>query len=167
MKIFSKIKTGYKNCVQNVKNNYGKYLAKTVGAGALAMVAYDAHILGLLESDTYSKTKDAEACIKRATNAMYLSQPSAIQNDLKTKVSHYEQEQNLRSFSNSAIGYIKGFASSLISNVIPLGLGLMTILSSKKPVIKTGGWALTAYGAICFMKDILGYGQPKDLNRRF
>ena len=57
MKILTKIKTGYKNCVQNVKENYGKYLAKTVGAGALGMIAYDAHILGLLESDTYSKQK--------------------------------------------------------------------------------------------------------------
>ena len=98
---------------------------------------------------------------------MFLSQPSAIQNNLKTGVSHLEQEHNCRSFVNSTIGYFKGLGSSMVSNVIPLGLGLMTILSGKKPVIKTGGWALAGYGVISFMKDILGIGQPKDLNRRF
>ncbi len=167
MKILSKIKTGYNNCITNVKNNYGKYLAKTAGAGALGMIAYDAHILGLLQSDSYSKTKDAEACIEKATNTMYLSQPSAINANLKKKVFHLEQQQNWRSFINSTVGYFKGVGLSLVSNVIPLGLGLMTILASKKPVVKTGGWLLAAYGAVSVLKDVLGFGQPKDLNRRF
>lgn len=167
MAIFSKIKTGYNSCISNVKNNYGKYIAKAVGVGALGMIGYDAHIVGLLQSDSYSKTKDAEACIKSAANTMYLSQPSAINADLKKGVLHLEEEQNWRSFFNSTIGYFKGVGSSLIHNVIPLGLGLMTIIAGKKPIVKTGGWLLGAYGAISLLKDVLGFGQPKDLNRRF
>lgn len=167
MKIFSKMKTGSKNCIKNVKDNYGKYLAKTVAVGALGMVGYDAHVLGLLQSDCYSKTRDADACTRAATNNMYLSKPSAINSDLKRGVLHLEEEQNCRSFVNSTLGYFKGVGTSLISNVIPLGLGLMTIISGKKPVIKTGGWLLGAYGAISFLKDVLGFGQPKDLNQRF
>lgn len=167
MKIFSKLKTGYTNCVSNVKNNYGKYLAKTVAVGALGMIGYDAHILGLLQSDSYSKTRDAEACIKAATNTMYLAQPSAINANMKRGVFRLEEQQNWRSFINSTIGYFKGIGISMVSNVIPLGLGLMTVIASKKPVVKTGGWLLGLYGAVSMLKDVLGFGQPKDLNTRF
>lgn len=167
MKIFSKIKTGYNNCIKNVKDNYGKYLAKGAGIAALGMIAYDAHIIGLLQSDCYSKTRDAEACIEKASNTMYLSQPSALNADMKKKVFEIEQDQNWRSFLNSTIGYFQGFGSQLVRNVIPLGLGLMTVIAGKKPVVKTGGWLLAAYGGVCLLKDVLGFGQPKDLNRRF
>lgn len=167
MKLFTKVKTGCSNGLANIKNNYGKYIAKTVAVGALGMIGYDAHIVGLLQSDSYSKTRDAEACIKAATNTMYLSQPSAINANLKKSVLHIEEEQNWRSFINSTVGYIKGLGTSLVSNVVPLGLGIITIAASKKPIVKTGGWLLGAYGAISLMKDVLGFGQPKDLNRRF
>ena len=76
-------------------------------------------------------------------------------------------EENWRSFINSTIGYFKGVGTSLISNVIPLGLGLMTVIAGKKPVVKTGGWLLGIYGTVSLFKDVLGFGQPKDLNRRF
>lgn len=167
MKILSKLKNGCNNSVSKVKNNYGKYLAKTVAVGALGMIGYDAHILGLLQSDCYSQTRDAEACIEAATNSMYLSNPSAINSKLKTGVLHLEMEENWRSFINSTIGYFKGVGTSLISNVIPLGLGLMTVIAGKKPVVKTGGWLLGIYGTVSLFKDVLGFGQPKDLNRRF
>lgn len=167
MKLFTKVKTGCTNGISNLKNNYGKYLAKTVAIGALGMIGYDAHVVGLLQSDCYSKTRDAEAAIKAATNTMYLSQPSTITSSMKKNVFRFEEEQNWRSFINSTIGYFKGIGISMISNVIPLGLGLMTVISGKKPVVKAGGWLLGAYGAISMMKDVLGYGQPKDLNRRF
>lgn len=167
MKTLSRLKSGFTNCKTGLKNNYGKYLAKTVAVGALGMIGYDAHIVGLLQSDSYSKTRDAEACIKAATNTMYLSQPSTIQSEMKKGVFRLEEQQNWRSFINSTIGYFKGIGISMVSNVVPLGLGLMTILASKKPIVKTGGWLLGAYGAFSMMKDVLGFGQPKDLNRRF
>lgn len=167
MRIFSKIKTGSSNCLTNLKDNYGKYIAKAVGIGTLGMIGYDAHIVGLLQSDMYSKNKDAEACIERATNTMYLSKPSAINANLKKNVFHMEQEQNWRSFINSTVGYLKGLGSSMVSNVIPLGLGLLTVISSKNSIVKTGGWLLGAYGGFSLLKDVLGFGQPKDLNRRF
>lgn len=167
MKIFSKIKTGYSDCITNIKGNYGKYLAKTVGVGALGMIGYDAHILGLLQSDSYSKTRDAEACIARATDTMYLSQPSAINASLKKSMLHLEEQQNWRSFVNSTLGYFKGIVTSLVSNVVPLGLGLLTVLASKNSVAKTGGWLLGAYGGISLLKDVFGVGNPKDLNQRY
>ncbi|MCM1010658.1 MAG: hypothetical protein NC390_07270 [Fusobacterium sp.] len=167
MRIFSKIKTGGSDCLTNIKNNYGKYIAKAVGVGALGMIGYDAHILGLLQSDMYSKSKDAEACIERATNTMYLSNPSAINANLKKAALHIEEEQNWRSFMNSTIGYVKGVGTSMISNVVPLGLGLLTVISSKNSIAKAGGCLLGAYGGFSILKDVLGFGQPKDLNQRF
>ena len=167
MKVFSKMRTGCNKYLNNIKQNYGTYLAKAAGIGALGLVAYDAHVLGLLQSDSYSKSRDAEACIDKATNAQEISFPSAINSKLKEKVFRTEQDQNWRSFINSGIGYIKGFGESLISNVIPLGLGLFTVLASKKSWVKTGGWILGGYGVICFLKDVMGVGRSKDLNKRF
>lgn len=167
MKLFTKVKTGCTNGLSNIKNNYGKYLAKTVAVGTLGLIGYDAHIIGLLQSDSYSKSRDAEACIKAATNTMYLSQPSAINSEMKKGLFRLEEQQNWRSFINSTIGYFKGIGISLVSNVVPLGLGIMTVAASKKPIVKTGGWLLGAYGAISLLKDVCGFGQPKDLNRRF
>ena len=34
-----------KKITSAIKNNYGKYLAKTAGAAAVGMVAYDAHVI--------------------------------------------------------------------------------------------------------------------------
>ena len=167
MKVFSKVKTGCDKYLNNIKQNYGTYLAKAVGVGALGMIAYDAHILGLLQSDMYSKSRDAKACVGRAHNAMFLSKPSAINNNLKKEVLRLEEDQNWRSFINSGIGYLKGFGMSLISNVVPMSLGLMTVIVSKKPVVKVGGCLLGAYGVVSFFKDVLGYGRSKDLNKRF
>ena len=36
------------NIISAVKNNYGKYLAKTAGAAALYFIARDAHTIGKL-----------------------------------------------------------------------------------------------------------------------
>lgn len=164
---FSKIKTGYHTCINNVKNNYGKYISKGLAVGALGLIGYDAHVLGLLQSDMFSKSRDADACIRAADNTMYLSKPSAVQAKMKQGVLHIEEEQNWRSFINSGIGYFKGLFTSLVSNVVPLGLGIFTLMSSKNSYAKAGGWALGAYGAIAIAKDVLGIGNAKDLEKRF
>ncbi len=152
--------------IRTAKTNFIKYLPKAVGLGALGVVAYDAHIIGKLQSDVYSKSKDADACAGTFNNTQYLSSPSMTTSKLKNSVNRIEMESNSRHFFNSAIGYFKGFGSMLVDSVVPLGLGLGALFAK-------GNWAkgsaigLGVYAGFKFIKDVLGFGHYNDLNRKF
>ena len=167
MAIISKIQSGFKNCVKNVKNNYGKYIAKGLAVGTLGLVGYDAHVLGLMEADSYSKSRDAKHLVKSATNTLFLDSPSAVTADVKNEIFRVEAEQNTRSFFNKGIGYFKGLFYSLIRNVVPFALGVTTLMASNKTVCKIGGWLMVGYGMFKVIKDGFGKGSQRDLIHRY
>lgn len=148
------------------KDNVIKYLTKGAGAAALGVVAYDAHIIGKIQSDTYAKSKDADACAKTFNNTQYLSSPSSTTAVLKDKVNEFEMDSNFRHFINSGFGYFKGFGSMLVDSVVPLGLGIGALFAK-------GNWAkgsaigLGVYAVVKFVKDVLGFGHYNDLNKKF
>ena len=148
----------------SVKSNLTKYIAKGVGAAALGVVAYDAHVVGKLQSDVYSKTGDANACMEAFSNTQYLS--SVTTSKLKRGVFNWEVESNLRHFINSGIGYFKGFGSMLVSSVVPFGLGLGALLGKGK-WSKGSAIGLGIFGVVKLFKDVLGFGHYNDLNRKF
>ena len=141
----------------SVKSNLTKYIAKGVGVAALGVVAYDAHVVGKLQSDVYSKTGDANACMEAFSNTQYLSSPSVTTSKLKRGVFNWEVENNLRHFINSGIGYFKGFGSMLVSSVVPFGLGLGALLGKGK-WSKGSAIGLGIYAGIKFFKDVIGFG---------
>ncbi len=150
----------------SVKNNFTKYLAKGAGAAALGIIAYDAHIVGKLQSDVYSKTGDADACMRAFSNTQYLSSPSVTMSKLKRGVFNWETESNFRNFINSGIGYFKGFGSMLVNSVVPLGLGLGALLGKGK-WSKGSAIGLGVFGIVKLFKDVLGFGHYNDLNQKF
>lgn len=152
--------------VSTIKSNYVKYLVKGAGVAALGMVAYDSHIVGKIQADSYAKSRDADSCEYRFNNTQYLNKPSTIMSKLKQFVFNFETEDNTRNFFNSGIGYFKGIGSMLVSNVIPLGLGLGALIGKNK-LAKGCGIGLAGYGALAVIKDVLGYGHNDDLNRKF
>lgn len=148
------------------KDNVIKYLTKGAGAAAVGIVGYDAHIVGKLQSDTYSKSKDANACMETYSNTQYLSSPSMTTSMMKDKVNDLEMDSNLRHFVNSGIGYFKGFGAMLVDSVVPLGLGLGAILAKGKAA--TGSAiGLGIYAGVKLFKDVLGFGHYNDLNRKY
>lgn len=152
--------------IRSAKTNFVKYLPKAIGLGALGVVAYDSHIIGKLQADMYSKSKDADACAETFNNTQYLSSPSMTTSKLKDGVNRFEMESNSRHFVNSAIGYFKGFGSMLIQSVVPLSLGLGALFAK-------GNWAkgsaigLGVYAGFKFFKDVLGFGHYNDLNKKY
>jgi hypothetical protein len=152
--------------IRAAKNNVIKYLPKAVGAAALGVVAYDAHIIGKLQSDVYAKSKDADACAETFNNTQYLSSPSMTTSKLKNGVNRFEMESNTRHFVNSAWGYFKGFGSMLVNSVVPLGLGLGA-LCAKGWWAKGSAIGLGIYAGIKFLKDVMGFGHYNDLNPKF
>ncbi len=143
-----------------------KCLIKGSGIAALGVTAYDSHIMGNLHADMYAKSKDADACADAFNNTQYLSSPSPTTAKLKKEVLNVEMESNIRHFINSGIGYFKGFISTLVNNVVPLGLGIGA-LASKGKIAKGCAIGLRVYAACKFFKDILGFGHYNDLNSKF
>ena len=167
IKVFSKVQSGFKKCVKDVKANYGKYLCKGAAIGTLGLLAYDANFLGKLQADTYAKSKDAKHCIKATTNTLFLDEPSKIDSDIRNTALHVETDQNARQFFNTAIGYVKGFTTSLVNNVIPFAISMVTLLASKKPVWKIGGFSLLGFGIYKVLKEACGIGSSKDIVPRY
>lgn len=154
------------NVLTSAKRNISKYIIKGAGIAALGVVGYDAHVIGKLQSDVYSKTADANACMSRFSNTQYLSSPSVTTANLKDAVFDLEVKDNTRHFINSAIGYFKGFGSMLVDGVVPFGLGLGALLG-KGVWAKGSAIGLGVYGVVKLFKDVLGFGHYNDLNRKY
>lgn len=152
--------------LKSVKNNIPKYIYKGAGVAALGIIGYDAHVLGKLQADVYSKTGDANACMEAFNNSQYLTSPSITASKLKKGVFNWEVDSNIRHFINSGIGYFKGFGTMLIDSVIPFGLGLGALLGKGKWA-KGSAIGLGVYGVVKIFKDVLGFGHYNDLNKKY
>ncbi len=150
----------------SIGSNIGKYLSKGVGIAALGVIAYDSHVMGKIQSDISAKSGDADACYDTFNNTQYLSKPSPTMSKIKDEIHHIEMQSNVRSFFNSAGGYLKGVLQTLVSNVIPLGLGAVALFGKGK-WSKGSAIGLAAYGTMVFVKDILGFGHKNELNKPY
>lgn len=139
--------------------DYVKYMAKGIGAFSLYLVGRDAHCWGAIQSDKNVKNRNAQAAHYYMNNIMTLDKPSRTKDNLQKAVFKYELDNNLRGFINSITGYIKGFGSSLVSDVVPLGLGALALFSRIKPLAKLSAIGLCAMGVYSFFKDGLGIGK--------
>lgn len=153
------------NIITAIKSNYGKYLAKTAGVAALGLVGYDAHNYGKLQSDVCAQSRDANVSMDLYENSQRLDSPSLIKGKMKEKIFKYELGSNFLGFFNAGIGYFKGLGSMLVDNVIPLGLGLTALLAKNKKIACGSGIALAAMGIYNFVKDGLGIGTSKFLQK--
>jgi len=155
MKIISNIRRA-------ISNNSGKIIAKGAGLAALGLVANDAHYIGKLQADLYASEKDADAAKYYLNNSMYLNNMSKLEEGIRDKAYTMELDSGWRRFINSGVGYIKGVVSSMIDNVVPLGLGLGALFAKgKASKICAGGLGL--YAGYTFLKNFFGIGAPKGL----
>lgn len=120
----------------------GKILTRGAGATALYLVARDAHHYGKIQADCDRKTKDSVASEYYLENTMTLNKPSHTKNNLQQNVFRFELSHNFRGFVNATIGYFKGFFGNLVSDVLPLGLGLVALLAKGAKNAKTGKHSL-------------------------
>ncbi|MBE7709755.1 MAG: hypothetical protein E7Z93_04820 [Cyanobacteria bacterium SIG32] len=141
-----------------IRNNYGKYIAKGVGATAVYLCARDAHHWAKIKADERMKTKGAEAAHYYLNNTMSLDKPSLTKSRMKDRIFRWELGQNIRGFCNSFIGYCKGFGASLVSDVIPFALGATALFAKNSKVAKGSAIGLAAMAVFSFFKDGLGIG---------
>ena len=148
-----------------VKNNYGKYLAKAAGGVVLYAMIKDAHSIGKLQADITAQSRDANICTDFYENTQMLDSFSPSKTKMKDKVFKFQLGSNLLTFINSGIGYFSGFFSNLVSHVIPIGLGATALFAKNKKVACGCGITLGALAVFRFIKDGLGLGTPKYLNK--
>lgn len=139
-----------------------KYGIKAAGAIGAGICLYDAHKEGKRQSEIYVKNCNANAALKWFDNSRNLHSPSNINAKLKDKIFNWETHNNIRAFFNSGIGYVKGFASMLFNDVVPVALSAAAIFTKGKTAPKVAGGALGAYGIYAFAKNVLGIGVSAD-----
>ena len=153
------------NIVNAIKNNYGQYLAKTAGATALFFIARDAHTIGKLQADVTAQSRDANISMDLWENSQRTNSASLLQSEAKDKVFKYHLGSNTFSFFNSGIGYVKGFMSMFIDNVIPTALGATALFVKNKKISCGSAIALGVLTAFNFVKNSLGFGTTKFLQK--
>jgi len=145
--------------VTAIRSNYGKYIARGVGAAAIYLCARDAHVYGKIKAEENVRTKNAKAAHYYLDNSLSLDKPSMTKSKMQNGVLKWELSHNFRGFVNSFTGYFKGLGASLVSDVIPFGLGLTALLAKNKTIAKASGIGLAALAAFSFVKDGLGIGK--------
>ena len=131
---------------------------------SLYIVGRDAHSWAKIKSDERMKTKNAEAAAYYLDNAMTLNKPSKFHSNIKNKFLHFELNESIRGQINATRGYIGGFISSMVSNVIPFALGLTALFAKNAKVAKGSAIALGAVGLYTVIKQGFGLGNAHDLN---
>lgn len=154
--------SGIKNCFKQP----GNLIAKGVGLAALGLACYDAHYIGKIQADLYSSERDANASAYYLNNSMYSTNMSKIQDGIREAAYTMELDQGWRRFFNSGIGYIKGFTSMMINDVVPVFLGAGALLT-KGAISKTCAAGVGIYGVYQVIKNFFGMGTPKGMNGNF
>lgn len=134
-------------------------VTKGLGIAALGEVLKDAHYVGKMQSDLYASERDARTTGYYLNNSMYLNSMSKFDEKIKNLSYTTELDQTYKRFFNEGIGYIRGFTSMLIRNVIPLGLGIAATFGGKVSS-KVGAIGVAVYGAYRFVKNFFGLGTP-------
>ena len=154
------------NRIKSALPSTSTILTKGVGLGALGILTYDAHYVGKIQSDLYASEKDAQQTGYYLNNTLYLPSMSKTAEKVKNWSYKMTLDHTWRRFFNEGIGYVKGFGSMLVDNVVPLALGIGAVKSWKTPIIgKACAVGLALYGGYEFLKNFFGVGTPPGLDK--
>ena len=141
-----------------------KYGIKTAGAAGIGVVLIDAHKAGRHKANVKANKANADAANYWLENSRNMAQPSYVNAKLKDKIFKLETRNNLRGFISAGIGYVQGFASSLVNDIVPLGVSIAALATKSKIGQYISGGALALYGAYAFTKNVLGFGVSDDIS---
>ena len=136
--------------IRSVFPSTSSIVTKGLGLAALGVVLKDSHYLGKVQADLYASKKDADSATYFLNNSMYLSDMRKSSEAIKDTA------------DTMGIGYIKGFFSMLVSNVIPLGLGIGAVFGGKA-ASKMSAVGIAAYAIYRVIRSAFGIGVPNGL----
>lgn len=146
--------------VSSFKNiNVANALAKTAGLAGLGYVLVDSHLAAKVEAEKTQKDIKSDSIEKHYLSDMKLENHSIVQSKIKKKVTDFYMNENISDPFTRTAGYVKGFGSMLVNNIVPLGLSVGALVSPKGIFSKMFGVGLLAYGGIFLAQEFLGIGQ--------
>lgn len=146
----------------NLSGKVTNVLAKTAGVVGLGLVLIDAHTAGKIEAPKNEKNIKTEALTEHYLNDMSLDSPSVVKSAVKKKIFNFYADEHFTDFFTNAGGYINGFSSMLVKNVVPLGLSIGTLLAPKGIITKLFGAGLVVYGGIFLLQEMFGIGKSHE-----
>lgn len=149
--------------VSSIGKCIGKTAIRATGVAALGAAAYDAHILGKLEADVYSKSNEADRVTSAAYNNAFLDEPSAVMSKVKKRIFKFQIDNNIFTPFERVIGYFKGFFKSCVNSVVPVLLGFGALFGGSK-VSKGSALGLLIYGGYKIFQNCFGMSALNRLN---
>lgn len=142
------------------------FIVKGIGVAGAGLVLYDSHVLGKIQSSENQKTVKADGLEKAYANTMTLDSPSIVKSNLKKGIFNMHMEETMSDFFTGITGYVKGFSSMLVYNIVPAALSVGT-LATKGTLSKCFGAGLLLYGGITLVQEVFGIGKPSKMTQDF
>ncbi len=152
--------------ISKIGKNVGNIAIRGTGLAALGITAYDAHVLGKIEADTYSRTNESDRLMSAAYESMYLDQPSAIMGKVKNKIFKFHTDNNVFMPIDAVIGYFRGFGDSCIKGIVPGILGLGALLGGKISS-RLSAIGLMLYAGFKVTNSFFGLNHSNELNKTY
>ncbi len=150
--------------VSKIGSGIATGLTRVTGLAAIGMSCYNAHVIGKLDADTFTQSKEADRVCDAAHNSIYLEQPNTTMSKMKNEIFKFQLENNFFMPINSVRGYLSGFFSNLANNIVPFGLGLAALVAKGKFIPRTSALGLAIYGGYKLLREGFGIGRPDRLN---
>ena len=150
--------------ISKIGKNIGNVAVRGTGLAALGITAYDAHVLGKIEADTYSRTNEGDRLMAAVYDSRYLDQPSAVMGKVKRRIFGFHADNNIFMPIDAVIGYFRGFGDSCIKSFVPGLLGLGALFGGKVSS-KMSALGLMLYAGFKVVNSFLGISGFNRLNK--
>lgn len=158
-KIITNVGKGIKNGYNYVKTNPKGAAIKAVGATALAVSVYDAHVIGKEKSESKKMINGANRFYGDYKYYRASDRESATVGKLK-EFRFDTKPYSLYHTKDNITGYAQGFGESIAGKLPIVGLGVLAL--KFKSAGKAAAIILGVIGAKIAVTDVLGIGEKRE-----
>ena len=130
------------------------------GLAGIGAVLWDAHSHAKVKGAMTERNEKTDSLTKSYMNQFKSDSSSFVKDAAKKRLFALEADENVSGFFTNLKGYVGGFTSMLIDDVVPLGLSLGALIS-KGTVSKGFGIGLLAYGGVFIAQEFFGIGKAR------
>ena len=139
--------------------NKWNLVSKIAGAAAIGLMSYDAHKSAVRRARENVKIGIADRLPDAFLHSRRLDETSYIPSKLKDRVFTEDADGALSDKFNAVTGYLGGLFDQLISNIIPLGCAIGTLVTNKAS--KFFGIGLGLCGIKYLLSDVFDFGRVR------
>lgn len=139
--------------------NKWNLVSKIAGTAAICLMSYDAHKSAVRRARENVKIGIADRLPDAYLHSRRLDETSYITSKLKDRVFTEDADGALSDKFNAVTGYLGGLFDQLISNIIPLGCAIGTLVTNKAS--KFFGIGLGLCGIKYLLSDVFDFGRVR------